>query len=228
MSIHVFEVEKKATIDDRESLIQKIKTQFTIQLQNESQKEDIYFSTSLVNRYEEIKTQKHIFRVRLQNGQYYLTLKEKKLNHHTEVNHEYEVLVDSQNEKQLKEFFDQLQIEEPSLTVHDFVQFHLDDWKDFFLQKGFFYLLSKNKKTQNYQVLIENQRVNIEINHIDHLGDFVEIEILCSKEEDVISAIQTIDHLFHILEIPSEKEESRLYLELLFALKSLKLSEESV
>ncbi len=59
----------------------------------------------------------------------------------------------------------------------------------------------------------------VEINTVDGLGDFIEVEVVASDKSQKAGAIALVDEVFDILEIPEEDIEQRYYIDLLLEKK---------
>ncbi|MBN1995457.1 MAG: class IV adenylate cyclase [Anaerolineae bacterium] len=76
---------------------------------------------------------------------------------------------------------------------------------------GFEPFVVKRKKSQVYQV----GRAHIELNKVEYLGHFVEIEILCANKANIPAAEAEINTLLERLGLSQADLEPRLYLVLL-------------
>ena len=178
----VFEIEKKAWIEDKERIISYLSTH--AEYLGESKKSDVYFCqkekdqvnifTDTVYRLRTIeKKDKTLFEV---------TYKKKSLVHNTEVNKEYNFEVDDG---------------EVFLQFTEYI--------------GFKPFIEKTKLTQKFNY----REALVEISTVLPLGDFIEVEILSTKEEETPAHIQRIDDIFEELQIPKENEESTPYVDLI-------------
>lgn len=153
----------------------------------EMEKEDIYFAPITTERLNIYKDP--IFRVRIQNGQKLLSYKKKNFRDKTEVNEEFEQDISSIDLSFLRPFFQYL---------------------------GFFPFIEKKKTTHLYRLEdFKGFAVCIEVNLIENLGEFVEIEILADREDQVSNADAAIGEIFALLSIPDEDIEARYYIDLL-------------
>jgi predicted adenylyl cyclase CyaB len=55
----------------------------------------------------------------------------------------------------------------------------------------------------------------VELNEVEHLGHFVEIEILVESEAEILAARTEIVRTLHQLGLPGEAIESRYYIDML-------------
>lgn len=69
----------------------------------------------------------------------------------------------------------------------------------------------KRKHTDVYKA----GRVTLELSHVEHLGHFIEIEILCTDESQVEAAQQELAHWMERLGIPDDSVEPTPYTRLL-------------
>ena len=100
------------------------------------------------------------------------------------------------------------------VEVNDETEFEVNDAHAFFQfthRFGFEPFVVKRKKSRVYRV----GRAHVELNEIEHLGYFVEIEILCDEEEQVAVARIEVSRLLNQLGLSAEDLESRFYIELL-------------
>ncbi|MCK6628243.1 MAG: class IV adenylate cyclase [Anaerolineae bacterium] len=107
-------------------------------------------------------------------------------------------------------------VEAGGVEVNDEVEFGVDDAHAFFQfvhEFGFEPFVVKRKKSRVYRV----ERASVEFNEVDHLGHFIEIEILCDDEKLVPVARTEVARLYHNLGLTAEAIEPRRYIELLQA-----------
>jgi predicted adenylyl cyclase CyaB len=100
------------------------------------------------------------------------------------------------------------------VEVNEEVEFGVDDTHAFFQfadRFGFEPFVVKRKKSRVYQI----ERANVELNEIEHLGHFIEIEILCDDEALVPVARTEIARLYNHLGLPAADLEPRRYIELI-------------
>ena len=98
--------------------------------------------------------------------------------------------------------------------VSEETEFEVDDAHAFFQfvdRFGFEPFFIKRKKSRVYRV----GRAHLELNEIEHLGHFVEIEILCDEEDQVAAARTEIARLFNQLGLSAEDLEPRFYIQML-------------
>ena len=89
-------------------------------------------------------------------------------------------------------------------------EFTVDDAFAFFQfahRFGFEPFVVKRKRSRVYQV----ERASVELNKVEHLGHFIEIEILAEKEPEVPFARTEIARLFTRLGLGSQDLEPRFY-----------------
>jgi len=130
-----------------------------------------------------------VFRLRKENQQQILTFKEKSFIENTEVNQEHEIDLSHIPQKDLEKFFSYL---------------------------GYKPFIDKNKNSHLYYIRNKNgYPVSIEHNHIESLGEFIEIEILAQQESEVPAVHRIIEELFQELGIKDEDIEKRYYIDLL-------------
>lgn len=102
------------------------------------------------------------------------------------------------------------------VEVNDEVEFGVDDTHAFFQfadRFGFEPFAVKRKKSRVYRI----ERANVELNEVEHLGYFIEIEILCEDEALVPAARTEIARLYYHLGLPPADLEPRRYIELIQA-----------
>lgn len=105
-------------------------------------------------------------------------------------------------------------IEAGGVEVNEEIEFGVDDAHAFFQfadRFGFEPFVVKRKKTRLYQV----ERASVELNEVEHLGHFVEIEILCHDEALVPVARTEIARLYNHLGLTTADLEPRRYIELI-------------
>lgn len=98
--------------------------------------------------------------------------------------------------------------------VSDEIEFEVSDPQAFcrFAERfGFEPFVVKRKAGRNYQA----GRVTLELNEVQHLGTFVEVEILCEDRADVEGARAELAEWTERLGITAGAIEPRLYIELL-------------
>ena len=86
------------------------------------------------------------------------------------------------------------------------------------LEKLFFYmgykiLVKKYKHSKIYGY----KNAAVELNVIEDLGNFIEVEVIAENEGEKDAAISTINEIFSLLEIPEKDIENRYYIDLLLA-----------
>ncbi len=106
------------------------------------------------------------------------------------------------------------QIEASGLEVNREVEFTVDNAHAFyqFAQRfGFEPFAVKRKKSRVYSV----GRAHVELNEVEHVGHFAELEILCQAESDIPLARIEISQLLLRLGLPEAAIEPRRYIELI-------------
>ncbi|MBN1219214.1 MAG: class IV adenylate cyclase [Anaerolineae bacterium] len=101
-----------------------------------------------------------------------------------------------------------------NVEVNDEVEFEVSDVYAFFRftdRFGFEPFVVKRKKSRVYRI----GRANIELNEVEHLGHFVEIEILCDHEADIPAAQTELTRLLGALGLTEADLEPRRYLALI-------------
>jgi adenylate cyclase class 2 len=95
--------------------------------------------------------------------------------------------------------------------VNEEVEFEVNDAHAFFRfadRFGFEPFVVKRKKSAVYRV----GRANVELNEVEHLGHFAEIEILCDDESDVATARDEITRVLSALGLTDADLEPRRYI----------------
>ena len=103
------------------------------------------------------------------------------------------------------------QISTGSGEVNDEVEFTVDNAHAFFKfadRFGFEPFVVKRKKSRVYRV----GRADVELNEVEHLGHFAEIEILCDEEEYIPIARTELARLLNKLGIDAEDIERTYYI----------------
>lgn len=98
-------------------------------------------------------------------------------------------------------------------------EFAVDNGKNFLYtmeQLGFIPYIRKNKKGYCYK---ENS-INIELSHVEKLGDFIEIEYITDCDTKVDDAKNSIFKILDDLKIPRDKIEDKFYVEMLLDKKT--------
>jgi predicted adenylyl cyclase CyaB len=98
--------------------------------------------------------------------------------------------------------------------VNDETEFEVDNAHAFFKftdRFGFEPFVVKRKKSRVYQV----ERADVELNEVEHLGHFIEIEILCHKESEVPFARTELARLYNQLALTPADLEPRFYIDML-------------
>jgi adenylate cyclase class 2 len=97
------------------------------------------------------------------------------------------------------------------VEVNDETEFAVDNTHSFFQfadRFGFEPFVVKRKKSRVYQV----GRAHVELNEVEHLGHFVEIEILCDQEDELIMVRTELARLTHKLGLDAGDLEPRPYI----------------
>jgi len=76
---------------------------------------------------------------------------------------------------------------------------------------GFEPFVVKRKKSRVYRI----GRADVELNQVEYLGHFVEIEILCNEEEQMLVARTEVARLLNQLGLSAEDLEPRYYIQML-------------
>jgi predicted adenylyl cyclase CyaB len=105
-------------------------------------------------------------------------------------------------------------VAQAEVEVSEEVEFEVDDGHAFFRfadRFGFEPFAVKRKKSRSYKM----GRARVELNEVEHLGHFIEIEILCDDEAAVPVARIELARLFNQLGLTSIDIEPRSYIELI-------------
>lgn len=105
-------------------------------------------------------------------------------------------------------------LEAEGVEVSREVEFEVDDAHAFFQfagRFGFEPFVVKQKTTRQYRV----GRALVELSRVEHLGHFIEIEILCAAESGVPVARIELARLLNELGLEAADLEPRLYIELI-------------
>jgi predicted adenylyl cyclase CyaB len=97
------------------------------------------------------------------------------------------------------------------VVVNKETDFEVDDAHAFFQfadRFGFAPFVAKRKTSRVYKI----GRAYVELNHVEYLGYFVEIEILCDEQDQVPLARLEIGRLFNRLGLADEDLEPRYYI----------------
>ena len=100
------------------------------------------------------------------------------------------------------------------VEVNEEVEFEVDDAHAFFQftnRFGFEPFVVKRKKSRVYRV----GRAHVELNEVEHLGHFVEIEILCDEEDQVAVARIEVARLLNQLGLSAEDLKPDYYIQML-------------
>jgi predicted adenylyl cyclase CyaB len=110
--------------------------------------------------------------------------------------------------------FKQKKMAEGGVEVNEEIEFEVDNPHAFFrfaARFGFEPFVVKRKKSRVYRI----GRAHAEINEVEHLGHFVEIEIMCDDEANLLVARTEVARLLNQLGLSAETIESRYYIDLL-------------
>lgn len=105
-------------------------------------------------------------------------------------------------------------IETGGLEVNEEIEFGVDDPHAFFRfadRFGFEPFVVKRKKSRIYRL----GRAQVELNQVEHLGHFIELEILCDDEANIPIARAELARHFTQLGLTAADLEPRRYLELI-------------
>jgi len=106
---------------------------------------------------------------------------------------------------------------------HEFEVSDPQEFKVFCREFGFRVLIEKTKKVSKYLYKPPVKQfplpVTIELNRVQGLGNFIEIETLVRRKNQISRASLFLKSLLHKLGIPESKIEQRAYTELLYAKK---------
>ncbi|MBT3642751.1 CYTH domain-containing protein [archaeon] len=89
-----------------------------------------------------------------------------------------------------------------------------DDLLELFGDFGFYEWVKKIKRNETYKHK-KNKKISIEINHVKHLGYFMEIEYLC-KKKDMKKAVKAITKTLDELSIEKKQIDNTGYTKLLW------------
>lgn len=102
------------------------------------------------------------------------------------------------------------------VEVNRETEFEVDNAHAFFkfaVRFGFEPFVVKRKWSRVYRV----GRTQIELNKVEHLGHFVEIEVLCDREDELPVVRTEIARLFNNLDLTADDLEPRPYIQLIQA-----------
>lgn len=109
-------------------------------------------------------------------------------------------------------FKQKIQVE--GVEVNDEVEFEVDEPHAFYCfadRFGFEPFVVKRKQSRVYQV----GRANVELNKVEHVGHFAEIEILCDHEADIAAATLEVQQVLVRLGLKPHDLEPRRYIDLI-------------
>lgn len=89
----------------------------------------------------------------------------------------------------------------------------VDDWLKIWRHLGFSIALAVRKSRHVYQLAVQNRNVTITLDHVESLGDFVEIERIVNHQEEIEAAQRDIQEVANKLGL--SEIESRSYLGML-------------
>lgn len=105
-------------------------------------------------------------------------------------------------------------VEAEGVQVNQEIEFGVDDAHAFFQfadRFGFEPFVAKRKRSRVYRV----ERARVEFNEVEHLGHFIEIEILCDEEALVAVARTEVARLYTRLGLTPADLEPRRYIQML-------------
>jgi len=112
---------------------------------------------------------------------------------------------------------------EPGIEANQEFEFEVSDpqaFKVFCREFGFRVLIEKRKKVKRYCLKLPSDdianEITIELNQVEHLGNFVELEILVDEPSKVNLASEHLKQLLSELGISPSQIEPRPYTELLY------------
>ncbi|MBW2261121.1 MAG: CYTH domain-containing protein [Deltaproteobacteria bacterium] len=180
----MLEVERKARVEDPGSIEGKLEGLGSFS--GEVVKEDRYYLMGWEPGGPIDFAADPIFRVRTARGRAVLGWKSRTFTGTTEVNEEREI-----------------ELGAPAGAI---------EWLEDYL--GLVPFVVKHKRTRLFVLDAGLAPARVEINHVESLGHFVEVEVLCEPSEKQ-EAVRLIDEVFALLEIPDEAVETRYYIDLL-------------
>jgi predicted adenylyl cyclase CyaB len=128
-----------------------------------------------------------IFRVRIERDEAVLGYKTRRFEGATEINDEREI-----------------PLGDPGPVRH---------WLETYL--GLRPFVVKHKRTRLFR-LAGFERANVELNEVDGLGHFLEVEVICAADE-IAEAVALIDAVFAELDVDDSDVEPRYYIDLLMS-----------
>jgi predicted adenylyl cyclase CyaB len=179
------EVETKVKLDDEQVPILRRKIKKIATFEKKGQKSDDYFSNQTKG------FPKKAFRFRVMSDRIEVTFKK-----HLKHLWTKEVVVKQEFEFALKG------------------KKNMNDLLELFQDFGFKEWVKKIKQNETYKHK-KNKKISIEINHVKHLGYFIEIEYLCQKK-DVEKAINAITNTLKELEIDFNQIDNTGYTKMLW------------
>lgn len=105
-------------------------------------------------------------------------------------------------------------VQQQGVEVNRETEFEVDNAHAFFQfcnRFGFEPFVVKRKKSRVYRI----GRARAEFNEVEHLGHFIEIEILCNEEDKLLIARTEVARLLNQLGLTAEDVEPRYYIDLL-------------
>ncbi len=183
----LLEIERKARVDDPQALERRLLALGTPA--GEATKEDRYYLLSHVRGNPIDLASAPIFRVRLTGGRAVLGYKSRTLVGPTEVNEERE-----------------MEVPDAELFI---------DWLESYL--GLAPFVTKRKHTRLYRLTGRLSAANVELNEVEGLGHFVEVEVM-APAGGTGAALAIIDEIFDLIGIPESAVEPRYYIDMLMAL----------
>ncbi len=100
------------------------------------------------------------------------------------------------------------------IEVNDETEFVVDEAHAFFKfthRFGFEPFVVKRKQSRVYQI----GRASVEFNQVEHIGHFIEIEIICTAESELLPARTEIAQLLNKLGLETDSLEPRPYIQMI-------------
>ncbi len=97
-------------------------------------------------------------------------------------------------------------------------EFYLDDiqaFDDFIQYIGFMPLIDKIKQVKEFNY----KNVLLEYVHLNGLGYFLELEVLCQEEKHINQALSSINEVLNEFQVEEKNLETRMYIEMLLEKK---------
>jgi len=178
----MLEIERKARLRDPAATERRLAGLAVLEIEEE--KEDRYYLIGWSPGRSIDFSRDPIFRIRTSSGRAVLGWKKRSFTGTTEINEEREI-----------------DLGDPAAAV---------DWLEGYL--GLEPFVVKRKRSRIYRPGGRLAPARIELNHVESLGDFLEVEVLSDDER---AAVALIDEVFALLAVPPSDVETRYYIELL-------------